>query len=111
MPPDVQVSIHRNYFIMVVLQQFTQLIDRSRIYSYLPIKQMKGIEKFQLSDSQIFCRSEDGEIDCWKVYNLFTSATKSSHFDTFLDRNAGSLIFISELIHHQRSSTKSWYLS
>jgi hypothetical protein len=77
--------------------QFAQLIGRSRLYNYLPIKQKKEVEKLPLSDSQIsivakdyfqdksFCRSEDGNIDCWKVYNLFTSATKSSYIDTFLD--------------------------
>ena len=58
-----------------------------------------------------FCRSEDGNIDCYKVYNLFTSACKSSYIDTYLNRNTGSFIFVSELINHLRSSTKSWYLS
>jgi hypothetical protein len=103
--------------------QFAQLIGRAKLYNYLPQKQRKDIEKLPLSDTQIsmvakdyyqdksFCRSEDGNIDMWKVYNLFTSSSKSSYIDTFLDRNAGSLIFISGLINHFRSSTKSWYLS
>jgi len=103
--------------------QFAQLIGRSRLYNYLPLKQKRDIAKLPLSDTQIsmvakdyyqdksFCRSEDGNIDMWKVYNLFTSATKSSYIDTFLDRTTGSFIFIAELINHLRSSTKSWYLS
>lgn len=103
--------------------QFAQLIGRSRLYNFLPQKQKKDIEKLPLSDTQIsmvakdyyqdksFCRSEDGNIDMWKVYNLFTSANKSSYIDTFLDRTTGSFIFIAELINHLRSSTKSWYLS
>jgi hypothetical protein len=103
--------------------QFAQLIGRSRLYNYLPQKQKKDIEKLPLSDTQIsivakdyfqdksFCRLEDGNIDMWKVYNLFTSATKNSYIDTFLDRTAGSFVFISELINHLRSSTTSWYLS
>jgi hypothetical protein len=103
--------------------QFAQLIGRSRLYNYLTVKQRTDIAKLPLSDTQIsmvakdyyqdksFCRSEDGKIDCWKVYNLFTSATKSSYIDSFLDKNTGSFIFISELIHHLRSSTHSWYLS
>jgi hypothetical protein len=103
--------------------QFAQLIGRSKLYNYLPVKQKRDIEKLPLSDTQIsivakdyyqdksFCRSEDGGIDMWKVYNLFTSATKSSYIDTFLDRTAGSFVFIAELINHIRSSTKSWYLS
>jgi hypothetical protein len=103
--------------------QFAQLIGRARLYNYLPQKQKKDIDKLPLSDTQIsivakdyyqdksFCRSEDGNIDMWKVYNLFTSATKSSYIDTFLDRTTGSFIFITELINHLRSSKKSWYLS
>ena len=103
--------------------QFAQLIERSRLYNFLPQKQKKDIEKLPLSDTQIsmvardyyqdksFCRSEDGNIDMWKVYNLFTSANKSSYIDTFLDRTTGSFIFIAELINHLRSSTTSWYLS
>ena len=103
--------------------QFAQLIGRAKLYNYLPQKQRRDIEKLPLSDTQIsmvardyyqdksFCRFEDGNIDMWKVYNLFTSANKSSYIDTFLDRNAGSLIFIAELINHLRSSTTSWYLS
>ena len=103
--------------------QFAQLIGRSRLYNFLPQKQKKDIEKLPLSDTQIsmvardyyqdksFCRSEDGNIDMWKVYNLFTSANKSSYIDTFLDRTTGSFIFIAELINHLRSSTTSWYLS
>jgi len=103
--------------------QFAQLIGRSRLYNFLPQKQKKDIEKLHLSDTQIsmvardyyqdksFCRSEDGNIDMWKVYNLFTSANKSSYIDTFLDRTTGSFIFIAELINHLRSSTTSWYLS
>lgn len=104
-------------------QQFALLIGRSRLYQYLPSKQKKEIEPMPLSDSQItsvardyfqdksFCRSEDGKIDLWKMYNLFTSATKSSYIDTFLDRNAGSYMFIASLLQHLRNDDKFWYLS
>jgi len=103
--------------------QFAQLIGRARLYNYLPQKQKKEIEKLPLSDTQVsvvakdyyqdksFCRSEDGDIDMWKVYNLFTSSVKSSYIDTFLGRNAGSLLFMSHLINHLKSSATSWYLS
>jgi len=103
--------------------QFAQLIGRARLYNFLPQRQKKEIEKLPLSDTQVsvvakdyyqdksFCRSEDGDIDMWKVYNLFTSSVKSSYIDTFLGRNAGSLMFISHLINHLKSSGQSWYLS
>jgi len=104
-------------------QQFAQLIGRARLYNFLPNRQKMEIEKLPLSDTQIsvvardyyqdrsFCRSEEGSIDMWKVYNLFTSAAKTSYIDTFIDRNAGSFIFIEAIINHLRSSSKSWYLS
>ena len=103
--------------------QFAQLIGRSRLYNYLPKKQKAGIDKLPLSDTQIstvardyyqdhsFCKSKDGSIDMWRVYNLFTSSAKSSYIDSFLDRNTGSLLFISGIISHLRNSAKSWYLS
>jgi len=103
--------------------QFAQLIGRSRLYNYLPKKQKAGIDKLPLSDTQIstvardyyqdhsFCKSNDGSIDMWRVYNLFTSSAKSSYIDSFLDRNTGSLLFISGIISHLRNSAKSWYLS
>jgi hypothetical protein len=34
-----------------------------------------------------FNRENDGSINLWKVYNLFTQTNKSSYIDTFLDRN------------------------
>jgi Domain of unknown function, B. Theta Gene description (DUF3871) len=104
--------------------QFAQLVGKSRLYQYLPPKTKKALNTIvPISDSQIstvgrdyyenksFCRSESGEIDLWKVYNLFTGATKSSYIDTFLDRNVGSLLFINGLADHIREKKQSWFLS
>lgn len=103
--------------------QFALLIGRSRLYQYLTPKQRKEIDLMPLSDTQIssvardyfqdksFCRADDGNIDLWKVYNLFTSATKSSYIDTFLDRNVGSYLFMTNLLRHIRSNEMFWYLS
>ena len=104
-------------------QQFALLMGRCRMYQYLPAKQKKEIDILPLSDTQLtsvardyfqdrsFCRSENGDIDLWKVYNLFTSATKSSYIDTYLDRNVGSYKFLGTLIESLRGDKKSWYLS
>lgn len=104
-------------------QQFALLMGRCRLYQYLPVKQKKEIDLLPLSDTQLtsvardyyqdksFCRSEKGDIDLWKVYNLFTSATKSSYIDTYLDRNVGSYMFIGSLIDALRNEKRSWYLS
>ncbi|HBH83700.1 MAG: hypothetical protein A2X04_15325 [Bacteroidetes bacterium GWF2_41_9] len=104
--------------------QFAQLVGKSRLYQYLPPKTKKALNTVvPISDSQIstvgrdyyesksFCRSESGDIDMWKVYNLFTAATKSSYIDTFLDRNVGSLLFINSLVDHIRDRKQSWFLT
>jgi hypothetical protein len=103
--------------------QFAQLVGKSRLYQYLPLKTKKALDTaVPISDTQIsmvgkdyyedksFCRSEDGNIDLWKVYNLFTSATKSSYIDTFLNRNVGSLLFINSLAQHLKNEKLSWFL-
>jgi hypothetical protein len=90
--------------------QFAQLVGKSRLYQYLLQKTKKALDTVvPISDTQIstvgrdyyedksFCREESGNINLWKVYNLFTGATKSSYIDTFLDRNVGSLLFINNL--------------
>ena len=104
--------------------QFAQLVGKSRLYQYLPTKTKKALNTVvPISDSQIstvgrdyyqdksFCRSGSGEIDMWKVYNLFTGATKSSYIDTYLDRNVGSLLFINSLVDHLRNKKQSWFLT
>jgi hypothetical protein len=104
--------------------QFAQLVGKSRLYQYLPMKMKKVLDTaVPISDTQIsmvgrdyyedksFCKEDNGDINLWKVYNLFTVATKSSYIDTFLDRNVGSLLFIQSLVEHIRNETQSWFLT
>ena len=85
--------------------QFAQLIGRSRLYQHLPKSEKSQIPFLNFNDSHIntmakdyyedknFCRMEDGSINLWSVYNLFTQANKSSYIDTFLDRNLNAFEF------------------
>ena len=78
--------------------QFAQFLGRCRLYQYLPTAEKKKLPELLLTDTQIglvasayyhddaFCKSEDGSIDLWRVFNLFTGANKSSYIDNFLDR-------------------------
>ncbi len=104
--------------------QFAELVGKARLYQYLPQKTKKELDTVvPVSETQIstiakdyyqnksFCRTESGEIDMWRCYNLFTSAVKSSYVDTFLNRNVGSLLFINSLVHHLRNEKQSWFLS
>ena len=85
--------------------QFAQLIGKSRLYQHLPKTEKQNIPLFNFNDSHIntmakdyyedknFCREDDGRINLWDVYNLFTQANKSSYIDTFLDRNLNAFEF------------------
>ena len=60
-----------------------------------------------------FCRNEQGNINLWNVYNLFTKANKSSYIDTFLDRNVNDFDFskgISKALSDSNSNY-AWFLS
>lgn len=85
--------------------QFAQLIGKSRLYQHLPKTEKQYIPLLNFNDSHIntmakdyyedknFCRMDDGRINLWNVYNLFTQANKSSYIDTFLDRNLNAFDF------------------
>ena len=102
--------------------QFAQIIGRMRLYQYLPMLERKEIEAVPINDSQIssiardyycnnsFCRDAYGDINLWRVYNLFTSANKSSYIDTFLDRGAGCLQFAKMLQYALERGEDCWYL-
>ncbi|MXS70499.1 DUF3871 family protein [Flavobacteriaceae bacterium W22] len=104
--------------------QFAQLIGRSRLYQHLPKSEKQNIPLLNFNDSHIntmakdyyedknFCRLEDGRINLWDVYNLFTQANKSSYIDTFLDRNLSAFEFtkgIQKILNG--SSYYHWFLS
>ncbi len=104
--------------------QFAQLIGKSRLYHYLPKKEKSQLPALLLNDGQIstiakdyyqdesFCRNEEGNINLWNVFNLFTSANKSSYIDTFLDRNANVFDFTKGLQDAlSGNSNHSWFLS
>jgi hypothetical protein len=104
--------------------QFAQLVGRSRLYQYLPVKVKKSIhEVIPLQDSQIstvardyyadksFCRDSTGNINLWRLYNLFTGANRSSYIDTFLDRSVGATSFIASLQNALNHGSHHWFLS
>lgn len=105
--------------------QFATLIGRARLYQHLP-KQLKAeIPTLDFNDGQFstiakdyyhdesFCRDRAGDINLWKVYNLFTQANKSSYIDTFLERNANAFDFSQGIVKalSGSSSDYAWFLS
>ncbi|HLY71245.1 MAG TPA: DUF3871 family protein [Puia sp.] len=101
-------------------QQFAHLIGRARIYNYLPMACKKDIPQLLFGDSQIntVCRElysngngYPNNIILWKLYNLFTSANKSSYIDSFLERSVNAYDFAEQLRLVVENITICWYLN
>lgn len=104
-------------------RQFAHLLGKIRMYQYLPLQQKKSIIPLPINDSQVstiareyyqdksFSRNNMGDIDLWRLYNLFTGANKTSYIDTFLDRGAGCLDFVQSLGNQLEAGENSWYIS
>lgn len=103
--------------------QFAQLMGRCRMYSHLPVGLKKQIPPLFFGDNQLstvckdyyreksFCRDEDGNINLWKLYNLFTGACKNSYIDSFIERNTNAFSFANELKLALQNQAFNWYLS
>ncbi|WP_430614453.1 DUF3871 family protein [Flavobacterium sp. JP2137] len=89
--------------------QFAQLVGKARLYQHLPKSLKLQIPELTFNDGQFntiardfyqdesFCKNEQGNINLWNVFNLFTQANKSSYIDTFLERNLNAFEFNQEL--------------
>jgi hypothetical protein len=103
-------------------QQFAHLVGRCRMYQHLPTALRTDVPPMLFGDQQLgaICKAyyhdrnfsgEDGAINLWKVYNLFTGANKTSYIDTFLDRSVNALGFANQIKEELDSGIKSWYLN
>lgn len=103
--------------------QFAQLIGKSRLYNYLPQQQKRLLPVLDFNDGQIntvakdyyqdgsFCKEEDGSINLWKCYNLFTGANKSSYIDSFLNRTVKAYTFMKGIQNALNGNNHySWFL-
>jgi hypothetical protein len=104
-------------------QQFAHLIRRCKMYQHLPSSLKEGIPELTLGESQInavcrdyyrdnsFCKNAEGNISLWKLYNLFTSANKTSYIDSFVDRAVNASLFAKELANALEQKRTNWFLS
>ena len=103
-------------------QQFALLVGRCRMYHYLPTHLKQDIPPLLFGDTQIgavckdyyrddsFCKDDLGNINLWKLYNLFTGTNKSTYIDNFLDRSVNAFNF-TEQIRWGLEGKGSWYLN
>jgi hypothetical protein len=104
-------------------QQFANLIGRCRMYNHLPNGTKNSLTPLLLSDTQLgavvkdfyrdnsFCRDSNGNINLWKLYNLFTGSNKSSYIDTFLDRSVNAFHFVNDLRDALDKKETNWFLN
>ena len=103
-------------------KQFAQLIGRCRLYQHLSSGQKRELPELLFKDTQInaiakdyygdqsFCRNEHGDISLWRLYNLLTTANKSSYIDQFLDRSVNASELASSLAYALEHQQDHWFL-
>jgi len=103
--------------------QFAQMIGRCRMYPQLPTEMKNTIHPLLFGDSQInsvvrdyykdesFCRQGNGNINLWKLYNLFTGANKNSYIDSLLDRSVNAYNFVEQIRWEIENPGQSWFLN
>ncbi len=108
---------------LITESQFAQIVGRARMFQNMPYKDRKELPQFPLSDSQVnlvvkdyysnesFCRDNSGNINLWKLYNLFTGANKMSYIDSFLDRNVSCHGFVNGLHEAIGLSKYHWFVN
>ena len=104
-------------------QQFALLVGRCRMYHYLPTQMKQDISPLLFGDTQIgavckdyyrddsFCKDDLGNINLWKLYNLFTGTNKSTYIDNFLDRSVNAFNFTEQIRWGLENKSSNWYLN
>ena len=103
--------------------QFAQLVGRCRMYQHLPNymkadippllfgeQQMSAVVKDYYRDES-FCKDDRGNINLWRLYNLFTNANKSTYIDSFLERSVSAYHFVEKIRWALEGKEENWYLN
>ena len=103
-------------------QQFAHLVGKCKMYNHLPADAKKDIPPILFGDNQLstvvkdyykdasFCKDANGNINLWRLYNLFTGSNKSSYIDSFLDRSVNAFNFV-EQVRYGLEGKNCWYLN
>lgn len=102
--------------------EFALLIGKMKLYSFLDKETKRNLFHLNINDNQInsiirdyhidpnFARFENGNIDFWRLYNLFTEANKSSYIDTNFEKNVNAYEYINYLANSIKKDKGSWFL-
>lgn len=101
---------------------FAHLIGKMKLYSFLDKETKRNLFHLNINDNQInsivkdyhldpnFARFENGTINLWRLYNLFTEAAKSAYIDTNFEKNVNAYEFINYLANFIITDTDNWFL-
>ncbi len=115
-------ALHRLGEYALTEPQFAKLVGRARMYQYLPNQVKKQLPKLLFPDGHLnavvkdyyqdesFCRTEQGDLSLWRLYNLFTGSNKQSYIDTFLDRSVNAYEFVDGVSQTLESGNYNWFL-
>ena len=96
-------------------EQMAHLLGKMKLYNHLSKDKKQGVFDLNITDSQIntivknyindthFRADDDGYINLWNLYNLFTESSKSNYIDNFLSRNSNTY----EFVNHLRAALKN----
>ena len=104
-------------------QQFAHLVGRCRMFQHLPGSVKADILPILFGDQQIgtvvkdfykdnsFCRDANGNINLWRLYNLFTGANKSTYIESFPDKALNAFEFVEQIRTSLDNKSNCWYLN
>ena len=103
-------------------EQFAHLVGKMKLYNHLDNNQKQGLFELKTTDSQIntiiknyvddehFRADNNGYINLWNLYNLFTESSKSNYIDNFLSRNANTYEFVNHLGGSIKNQEDNYFL-
>ena len=104
-------------------EQFARLVGRCKMYAHLPKAVQNTIPQMMFGEAQLttvvrdyyndnsFCKNDDGTINLFKIYNLFTGANKSSYIDSFVDKGVNAFSFVYAIKMALDEKQQNWFLN
>lgn len=103
-------------------EQMAHLLGKMKLYNHLNKDKKQGVFDLNITDSQIntivknyindthFRADDDGYINLWNLYNLFTESSKSNYIDNFLSRNSNTYEFVNHLRGALKNQEDNYFL-
>lgn len=104
-------------------KQFAHFIGKLRMFQFMDKSEQKKLFPVTLNDGQInnvvknyytcpnFKRSDDGSINLWRLYNLFTEANKSSYIDNNFERSVNAYELTNNLANSLQNKSDNWFIN